>query len=51
MKEIKLNQPELKEFSLANVGMYREQGGVRVNLYFSKNEEKEFVSIEERADI
>lgn len=51
VKEIKKNQPELRDFNLANVGMYRESGGVRVNLYFSKGENKEFVSKEKRADI
>lgn len=45
IKEIKLSQPELRSFSLANVGMYREQGGIRVNLYFSKNEKQEHLSI------
>ncbi|MGI6685015.1 MAG: hypothetical protein ACOX47_05995 [Bacillota bacterium] len=45
IKEIKLSQPELKDFSLANVGMYRENGGIRVNLYFSRNEQKAFASV------
>lgn len=46
IKEIKLSQPELREYSLANVGMYRESGGIRVNLYFSKSEEKELASLD-----
>jgi len=51
VKEIRKNQPELKDFNLANVGMYRDKGGVRVNLYFSRSEKREFVSEEKRADI
>jgi hypothetical protein len=51
VKELRLSQPELRDFSLSNVGMYREPGGIRVNLYFSQGERKELVSREERADV
>jgi len=51
VKELRLSQPELRDFSLANVGMYREHGGIRVNLYFSKSEQEKLVAKEERADI
>lgn len=51
VKEIRKNQPELRDFALANVGMFRDGDGIRVNLYFSKSEEKEFISKEQRADI
>lgn len=51
VKEIKKDQPELRDFALANVGMYRDSGGIRVNLYFSKGEKKEFISEGKRADI
>ena len=51
VQEIKTVQPELKDFSLANVGMYRDDEGVRVNLYFSKAEKKVFIAEEKRADM
>lgn len=54
VKEIRKSDPELKDFALANVGMFRERGGIRVNLYFSQGEKekmKEFVTDEKRADV
>ncbi|ATW23985.1 hypothetical protein [Candidatus Formimonas warabiya] len=51
IKDLKENQPELKEYYLANVGMYRDSTGIRVNLYFIKGEKTAYVSAEKRANI
>ncbi|MGI6678602.1 MAG: hypothetical protein ACOX2Q_05910 [Dehalobacterium sp.] len=49
IEEIKINHPELKDAYLINMGMYRDQGGIRVKLYFSQEEEQPCT--EKRAEI